>query len=639
VDVGKTDRGGPGRGGVVFGNISERRPLQVMAADCRIRLLDQATVNKIAAGEVVERPASVVKELVENALDAGAAVITILVGGGGWEAVEVIDDGCGMTPEEARLALRRHATSKLDSFEGLDTLRTLGFRGEALPSIAAVSRLKLYTRPPDTVAGFELEAAGGSVTSAGTAGGPQGTRVTVSDLFYNTPARRKHLRAAGTEFAHICSTVYGHMFARPEAAFRLYRDGRPVHITPGSGRLDAAITAVYGAALFRDLLPVEADIDGAGLRGYVGAPHLARATRAYQYWSIGGRPVRSALLGEALETAYASLLPTGRHPVAFLDLSVDPAAVDVNVHPQKLEVRFTDDHVVRHLVAEAVRQALRRDTPLPERRSGGPAGRRAGGEHGGGTATHRRPHAVVAPPAAERQGADYPVDGESSSAAQTVAEPQRLLSPDPVRSGRIENLGNLIPMGQLHKTYIVAAADEGLYLIDQHAAHERVLYDRMVAARGRTTVAQGLLLPLVVQVTPAQMEFWRRNKDTFSSRGFDIREFGRGELLVAAVPGVLGVRRGAQESTVRDLLDEIMSRAGALTGAAGGGAAGDLDHLLLAQLACHGAIKAGDVLDRAGMVGLLRELSQTAKPLTCPHGRPTTLFWGRREIEREFRRT
>ena len=578
-----------------------------------IKLLSPELAAQIAAGEVVERPASVVKELLENALDAGAARISIAIQGGGIERIRVVDDGSGIPAAEVALAFQHHATSKLSSPEQLDAIGTLGFRGEALPSIAAVSRMTLTTRPPAAAAGYSIEYAWGQPLKEGAQGGPPGTAVTIADLFGNLPARRKFLKSAQAEGGRCHDLVSRYALAYPEIAFRLTIGDRQALATPGNGRAADALLAVYGAEAAAAMLEVAGQDPETGYRlaGFAGAPNLHRANRTYMTFFVNRRWIQSRLLSFALEEAYHGLLPEKRYPLAALNLILPYSAVDVNSHPAKREVRFHQEGKVYAALQRAVRAALVAAAPVREFR-----GTRRAPASADATATpgfFRSPLDSRAPGQAAASAANRPVAGNGPPAAAMT--PQQALP-------------TLRVVGQVRLTYIVAESPDGMYLVDQHAAHERVLFDRIVRqAAQREVPSQPLLTPAAVELTPAQAETLESHQEFLRTYGFGLEPFGdRNSYLLRAMPAILTSQDPAQ--SLRDVLDM----------AAFDGLLREREDILAASVACHSAIRAGQSLTDAEMRALLEQLEVTDSPHTCPHGRPTLLHFSSYHMEREFGR-
>ncbi|MEW6458010.1 MAG: DNA mismatch repair endonuclease MutL [Bacillota bacterium] len=562
----------------------------------RIRVLDADTVSRIAAGEVVERPAAVVKELVENALDAGARVVHIDIAAGGLERITVTDDGCGMEPDDAELALQRHATSKIAAADDLETVRTLGFRGEALPSIAAVSRLTLRTRPAASPAGTVLETEGGLVLSKGVTGGPPGTAVTVRDLFFNTPARRKFVRSAAHEGGIISEMVGRLALSRPEVAFHLIGNGRQVLATSGSGDLLDAVGAVFGAAVAREMVPVRFEERGLGVSGYVGRPGVSRSSRRHQVFFVNGRYIRSAYLGAAAEEALHGTLPAGRHAVLVLHLSVEPGMVDVNVHPAKHEVRFSRPRDVYVVVHRAVREALRREIQIPV------------GEYG---------HLESACFPGAGTGFRMPVQVTFQGGEPELRE----------ESTGYQGFPQLQPLGFLPPAYILAGGADGLYILDQHAAHERVLFEQYLRTLEQSAGKQ-LLVPVMVEIRGREAQTLEDYGPFLRQAGFEVDPFGEGAYLIRTVPSFL--RPGAEAALLTDVLDRLAGERPVDADA--------FRRVVAAVLACHRAVRGGDKPAGPEAAALLTDLGRCAEPYLCPHGRPTLIRIGFPELARRFQR-
>ncbi len=568
-----------------------------------IRVLEPHVVAKIAAGEVVERPASVVKELVENAIDAHASHITIEVEAGGVAMVRVSDDGHGIPADELALAFERHATSKISDFEDLESVTSLGFRGEALPSIAAVSRVNLYSRTAESDVGHELQARWGEVSTPASAGGPVGTTIEVRDLFDNVPARRKYLRSVGAEASRIGDLVSRMALAFPEVQFRLRQDGRETLLSLGNGNGRDALVAVYGAQVAEGMLPASFRLEGedCSIAGYVSASSLHRANRTYMTFLVNRRLVQSRTLSYALEEAYQGFLPQRRYPLAVLAVQVPPTQVDVNVHPAKREVRFTHEGKAFTLVQRAVREALVGFSPIPEVRI----------------------EDVLSPSTSSDGGralAFFPMGGFRGG------HPADAPMEEPSGTGIKTRLPLLRVVGQIQDTYVVAEGPDGLYLLDQHAAHERVVYDRLVGRSGVGRQPRPLLQPQPAELTASQEEMVHTNSDLLAQYGFIIEPFGDRSYLVRAVPEVTAGADPAR--ALVEVLDLAASQGGLR----------DREDALTASIACHSAIRAGQSLTQREMEELVRQLEEADNPHTCPHGRPTTVHLSAHHLEREFGR-
>jgi DNA mismatch repair protein MutL len=609
-----------------------------------IRRLPQSLVNRIAAGEVVERPASAVKELIENALDAGATRVVIELAGGGRTLIAVTDDGVGMAPDELTLAVERHATSKLPD-DDLVRIRTLGFRGEALAALAGVSRLTISSRPQGQDSAFLLEADGGTVGAPTPAAGAFGTRIEVRDLFFATPARLKFLKSERAETQAVREVVERLAMARPEVALTLVVEGRralqlePAQLEMRGGDRQAHISARLGQIMGREFadnaLTVTAERDGLRLLGFAGLPTASRSTTRFQHLFVNHRPVQDRLLKGALRAAYGDLLFHDRQPMAALFLELAPERVDVNVHPAKAEVRFRDPSAVRGLVIGALRQALlaaagrtattlgeaalgafRKGNGLPWTRAPAGAGLGAGGRGG------------LAPGLAETAALyQAPATGERLDLGPPAARGEVADEPD---GATLEGHPLGAARAQLHDAYILAQTSDGLILVDQHAAHERLVYERMKAELAATGVArQGLLLPEVVELDPAALERLDERRAELAELGLVLERFGGDAMLVREVPALLGTPDVPR--LVRDLAEDLatIDQAASLRTAL---------HRVCSTLACHGSVRAGRRLSLAEMNALLRAMEATPHSGQCNHGRPTYVALSRSDIERLFGR-
>jgi DNA mismatch repair protein MutL len=598
----------------------------------RVRVLPAALADQIAAGEVVERPASVVKELVENALDAGAKRVDIEIDAGGRRLVRVVDDGCGMPAEDARLALRRHATSKIAAAEDLWGLATFGFRGEALPSIAAVSRLTLATRTTDAIAGFKLTVEAGAETDAREAGMPPGTQVEVRDLFFNTPARAKFLKSEATEKTNVSEVVLRLALAHPETHFRLRVGGSVALDLPPHRDLGERVRAALARRGAGALHEASGEENGHRVRAFLAAPEEASNTARSTFLFVGGRYIRDRSLLHALSLGYGAVLERGRYPLAALFIELPGGELDVNVHPQKLEVRFARAQevyaAVRHVVGGAIARApwLRSgDASRPMRTFTRPPAPRPAVETDAPLVIDARAVAFARPaqsrlPLRARDAASEASAGgaEGAPALATPASAPRFF-------------GSLIYVGQVHKTYLVCEAPDELVLVDQHAAHERVAYGRLRAAHAsRQMPRQQLLFPIPIEVDPAEAIAAAEAGDVLGALGFEVARSGPTEVSVRAVPEPL--KDADPKPLVREVLAELSEGAPVREG--------DLarvDHIL-ATIACHSVVRAGDVLGRTEALALLAQLDDVDLASHCPHGRPVLLRLPRTEIERRFGR-
>jgi len=563
-----------------------------------VRLLPDAVINRIAAGEVVERPSSVVKELVENSLDAGAVRVTVSIRGAGRQLISVVDDGEGMAPDDCLLALERHATSKLREEDDLAAIATLGFRGEALPAIFAVSRLRLSSRPPGVTRGYLILGEGGVVHEASAMEAPEGTAIEVRDLFFNTPARAKFLKSPPTEQAAILRVVTQLTLSHPDVHVRLTANGRLVLNAPRARTLRDRLGTLYGFGLAAKLLEVSAESGGVRLAAVVAPPSLSRTHRDDIHLIVNGRAVRDTLLTQALIDAYRPLLPRDQFPLAVLALSLEPGDLDVNVHPTKAWVRFRHPRRLHDLVHDEVGRTLRQ--------------------------LDAAPHGLVALPF----GGALPVSAGSPPHPGAAADAQVSL----FREGEVGYqtaalFGNLV--GQIEDTFIVAYTADEVFFVDQHVAHERVLFERLRAdLEAGPLTAQTLLFPQPLELAPARARAVERALTDLGRLGFAVEGFGGGTLLLRAVPSLL--RDDEPQRLVDDLAREIEEEGSRPTSPV-------LDRLL-AFVACRGAIKAHQPLAREEMTRLLSDLAGTATPFYCPHGRPVVSRVPLRDIKRELHR-
>ena len=597
----------------------------------RIRLLPEQVANQIAAGEVVERPASVVKELVENALDAEAKGVTVTIKNGGRSLINVADDGFGMGRDDALLALERHATSKITKAEDLHSITSLGFRGEAIPSIAAVSRFTLTSRERGTLSGTQIEIAGGKILSVGDVGAAEGTVVEVRNLFFNLPARRKFLRSIPTETAHIEHIVTLCALAHPGVAFKLVVDGRDVfHLAP-TNDLTGRLRELYGAQLVEQLLKVGSEPGDVLVHGFIGKPGVSRADRRQQHLFVNQRPVESKGINYALLEGYHTALMRGKFPVTFLFIDIDPELVDVNIHPSKREVRFRGESIVRQCVIDAVRAALEPETAglRPVQNEGWP---------------RSEPRAFVPPSdhaptpsgvvAAVRSGQAV----STSSAAPTAAGDSGLYSgqaeftdtgtPQPAEVRTEE--GSWRILGVIGQLYVLIESPEGLVLMDQHAAHERVLFEKMLKELETDSApAQKLLLPLTLELDARDSAFLHANQKTLHKLGIGVSEFGEKTFLIDALPPYFSTANLAQ--TFRNIIDELRQTGEEVH-------ARRLSEDKIATTVCRHAVKAHDPLRGEELRALLQQLHQCELPYTCPHGRPTLIQMSYAELEKKFGR-
>jgi len=586
-----------------------------------IRLLPEEVANQIAAGEVVERPASVLKELVENSLDAGARRIGVEVAAGGRRLIRVVDDGAGMLPDDLLLALERHATSKVASAEDLTHISSLGFRGEALPSIAAVSRLLLRSRTVGAESGGQLRVEGGRVIAVEEVGCPVGTLVEARDLFFNTPARRKFLKSQATESGHLAGTLVRLALARPQVAFRYTVGQQVTYDLPAGQDLASRAASLLGRATAEAMVRLEEEEGFLRLEGLAGLPSLSRSAADQVYTFVNGRFVRDKVLLHAIYQAYRGLMPDGRRPVVVLHLSLDPELVDVNVHPAKTEVRFSRQQEVHQALAGALRRGLGRSRvfkPTHQPTVGGPAPQRPHPQPERGPWTPPRaaaPAGRVAEPGPQAARADQP--------ALPAGSANRMR---PLYTKAEE----LTVIGQLHGLYVLCSSPQGLVLVDQHAAHERLTYERLKAGLAQGDLPrQGLLTPQTLELTPGESAWAGEQAGQWARLGLELEPFGGSTWAIRAVPPHLA--GGDPRPAVRDLLSQ-MSASGLPVDTP------EFVETALRSLACHGSVRQGQRLKPAELEELVDQICALHPPLTCPHGRPVMLLLTRHELDRSFRR-
>jgi len=586
-----------------------------------IHILPEEVASQIAAGEVVERPSSVVKELLENALDAGAKVISIIIEGAGRRLIEVTDDGSGIRAEELPLAVARHATSKLSRADDLFQIRTLGFRGEALASIGSVARLTLTSCPEGASQGARLQVEGGHISSLQPVGAPVGTVVRVEDLFYNVPARMKFLKNDLTERRLIDTLATRYAMAYPRVRFHLQQDGRSSLQTSGNGGQREVLASLYGAEVARQMLEVLSDGNDLSVSGFISPVALTRSNRREITFFVNGRPVQDAYLAAALLKGYHTLLMVGRYPLSILFLDVPPEAVDVNVHPTKAEVRFREPDRIFTGLQSAVRRALLAHSPIP--------GSAAGAQNQLRWMEDRRP--------AEEDRRIWAIDdgrwvaqerpttkdemGKTGDKSMQITAPSQPGLPT-------DRMPLLRPVGQIAATYLVAEGPDGLYLIDQHAAHERVLFERFMAQRGKGNASQSLLHPVSVDLPPAFARVLAEQMPMLAELGFQVETFGPNTFLVRAVPAMLAEVDPA--AALRVLVDEFEEDETPLQA--------ETEARLIARVCKRAAVKAGKTLTAEEQRGLLLDLESCLSPRTCPHGRPTMIHLSVDLLERQFGR-
>jgi DNA mismatch repair protein MutL len=571
-----------------------------------IKILSEELASQIAAGEVIERPSAVVKELIENSLDAGADQITILIREAGKRLIEVVDNGVGIPADELSLAIHRHATSKLTDVRDLFRVSTLGFRGEALSSIGSVSRMTIISRVTKEDLGESIKVEGGEVRSAASVGIPPGTTVRVEGLFYNVPARLKFLKTDRTEKRHINDVVSRYGLANPEVRIKLYQDGELVLQTSGSGNTREVISSVYGVSTARKMLEVIYQDEFLGIKGFISPPDLTRSNRREILFYVNGRPVQDPALSSALTGAYHTLIMKGRYPMGVLFLEVPPEKVDVNVHPTKAEVRFEEKGNIFRGVGKAARRALLAHSPVPE------ISQFSGAKiWAGSSLDHSQVQRGIDPAWRMLEGSYQGPDVGGEQIPASLGTPILRL------------------IGQVGATYLVAEGPDGLYLIDQHAAHERILFEKFLKSKNEMILSQILLDPAVVNFSPASADMVNENIEVLQTLGFDIEEFGRGAFKIRAVPGIL--KSTSPEILLRAAVEDLEVDETPLEK--------NQERLIIARVCKRAAVKAGQVLSPDEQKQLLLDLESCESPRTCPHGRPTMIHISVDLLEKRFGRT
>lgn len=611
-----------------------------------IQILSDDLANQIAAGEVVERPASIVKEVVENSIDAGATRIGIEIEEAGKKSIRVSDNGSGMEPEDARLAFERHATSKIQSATDLESIRSLGFRGEALPSIASISRVRMATGTGKGRSGTEIFIEGGGASKVKEIAFSQGTTIEVNQIFYNTPARQKFLKRDSTEVSHITQVVQQQALAHPEIQFSLHHNGRQLLKTLPTDQTLYRIAELFGAELSKELIRVEKDDGAYRIEGFISSPVYTRSNRNTQYCFINSRFVRDRILLSATQQGYSHLLPRGRHPVLFLFMTMDPSLLDVNVHPAKAEVRFAFQHDVYRFISNAVQDALQQNKK-PFTAVGDDSALEPGRDlKHSFDAPGYRPTSVPSKDSTPESYQTEPGKGDWSRGLEALYSP--VPSVDRVRgietdSRQIEFFGQkpklvsdmvfseFEPVGQLNNSFILMQGPKGVLIVDQHIAHERVLYERFrEAADNKKVEVQDLLFPLAVEFSSAEAQALSEYLDSLRELGMHLESFGKDGFLLRSVPAVL--KNHDQESIVREVAGRLIQE--------------EKDHTLqdkmediMIMMSCRNAIKVNHPMELDQICKLMHDLEQTKMPYTCPHGRPIALLFEMNDILRKFQRT
>jgi len=586
----------------------------------KIEILSEEVINKIAAGEVVERPSSIVKELIENSLDVGATHIMIEIKRGGKKFIQVIDDGSGMSREDAELALQRHATSKIRKLEDLQSIRTLGFRGEALPSIAAVANLTLLTRYEESPVGCQVRVKGNSFEVL-EAGCSPGTTVTVEDLFFNVPARLKFLKTDSTESSQITRVVQNFALSHPEVSFELKEDNRHIiKSLPKEQTLLERIASLYGNKIVESLVPLQFENKFLKISGFITRPDISYTNRQHQFLFVNKRSISSRLIGHAVWEGYKDFLPPSRHAGVFLSMEIEPVLVDVNVHPTKKEVRFVNEPTVHTIVMQTIKQSLHKEVTIVEAKDkttypeGSPFDKRR----------------------IEEAMRDYLLKSQKwqeSISPEEFFKPRKFHIPEPEKRIEIER-EEMVALGQIDNLYIVARSRDGIIILDQHAAWERILYEQLENDyKDQKIESQRLLFPIQLELPPHNVQVLIDNIEFFSRLGFEVEQFGRYSFLIKATPHILG--KEIEKQFIIDLIDEISDEAKRKENKK---MALEISSNIFKIMACRAAIMAGQNLSDKEMEEVLKRLNRCESPHICPHGRPTMIKLTREELDRKFKR-
>ncbi|WP_027340256.1 DNA mismatch repair endonuclease MutL [Halonatronum saccharophilum] len=627
----------------------------------KVKLLSEEVANKIAAGEVIERPASVVKELVENSIDAGSDRIEIKVKDGGKSLIQIIDNGEGMDEEDARLAFERHATSKVERANDLFALRTLGFRGEALSSIAAISRLTLITKTKSSLSGSKIRIVGGEVEKEESCGAPVGTNISVKDLFFNTPVRYKYLKQTSTEIGHISDIINRLSLAYPNISFSLEHNGRKILETTGNGNLIDVIFNIYGKDLAKEMIEIDYSDDYMSVKGYVSKPKVTRSSRKHQSFFVNGRYVKSYLMSKAVDDAYHTLLTVNRYPIVTLSLKLNPILVDVNVHPTKLEAKFSRTDNVYDLVKIGVRKALGNSDLVPKlelknqvkkkeklveqgelelkkKKLSSPKKAKEAKDYSKAKSSYRGNYDNFKPKDSKEERREkieklFGVnktggkEGIKVSKVEDINVPKESIKEEQGEYKEDQEL-NLIPIGQIHQSYIVAQGLDGMHIIDQHAAHERVMYEQLTKEfKGGKLRSQELLIPLTLDLTHQEVEVLKERGEELQKVGFSLEEFGGNSYLLRSVP--VGLFNLNNEELIYKCIDSLLEGQ-------------EIDGYkliedILITISCKSAIKAGDKLSSQEMNKLIDDMEKYGVT-NCPHGRPVMMHLSKSQLEKEFKR-
>jgi len=581
----------------------------------RIILLDDYLISKIAAGEVIERPASVVKELIENSIDAGATQITVDVEDGGKKLIRITDNGTGMTKKEAELALMRHATSKIKDESDLSSIHTLGFRGEALASIVSVSRFSLKTKTKDSQAGTDITQDGAEERIIKEIGIPEGTTITVKDLFFNTPARQKYLKSSSTELGNIIDVITSYTLIYPQIHFKLISNANTLFTSPKTHDMQANIATIYGKDVAEDMLKIAYD-KSIIITGYISKPSLTRAGKRHQSIYVNKRHIKNKLITRAVYDAYHTYLTVGRHPIFIISIDIDPKIIDVNVHPAKTEIRIEKENELYEAVYSAVKSSLEKSELIPEIKDN--------------TVQKKIPLPYTRPTLPKIPYTPQKTTYTPAPYTPKIAPHQSLIK-ETEKDIIFQKLPNMQIISQITNSYIIAESESSMYMIDQHAAHERINYEKLKKTKdNRANGSQTLINPKIIELSQKDAAVLDEKKELLRSTGFDIEPYSDNSFSVRAIPVILG--KQYSESNVTDVITDIIE-ASKVTGI------DNLKDSIIKMIACKASIKAGEKMTDGQMIDLLKELEMCDAPYTCPHGRPTIIEMTFKEIEKRFKRT
>lgn len=597
-----------------------------------IRILPENISNRIAAGEVIERPSSVVKELIENALDAKATEIKIIIEKAGKKMISITDNGSGMDEDDTLLCLEPHATSKIKSIEDIDRISTMGFRGEAIPSIASISRFRLRTRKNDSMEGNEVIVEGGKMISSSPVGCAPGTEITVRDLFYNTPARRKFLKTDNTEEKHITDIVCQIALANCGISFELIFDGVKSFSSPGDPSLLPRVHSFYGKTMTNSLIPIQFEKAGININGFIARHGFTKKSRKEQRAFLNSRPIESLSIYRGIQNGYESLVMKGCYPPVILFLQMDPLRVDVNVHPAKREVRFRESGLVSGVITDAIRETLRKtSTPtvsIPPELPINSILKGASINYAPSSMEQRsfQQFENFIPEIQPEQYTNIPASAEDLNSEERFSQQAQIIN-KPERESDLTSAFSFEILAFLDETYMLASSDSGLVIVDQHAAHERILFERLMKEQGSSTPSQKLLIPVTLDISRSEVQFLDKNAAPFEELGFEVESFGNNTIIIHAIPSSLKTNDAAE--FFNDLLDLLINEENL---------SGRVDKSVLAQAACKKAVKAHDKLTMEEAEALIKQMGECELPYSCPHGRPTIISISYKELEKRFGR-